>query len=100
MGERKHIYVGYLILQSSQSIWMEFDMLFKLVGAMNLILIWSRPIGIQGRELYQCYFFHQKKKKKKSTPQTNKKQKKYQWIKTNKTETLTPRYDISGRISF
>ena len=40
-----------VLLQSSQSIWIEFGVLLKLVGLMNLILILSCPINIQGREV-------------------------------------------------
>ena len=44
---------------SFQSIWMEFGVLLRLVGVLNLIPILSRPFDIGGRE--PCLFILLKK---------------------------------------
>ena len=44
---------------------MEFDLLLTRVGLMDLIVILSRPIGIQRREPNLRDFVKKKKKKKK-----------------------------------
>ena len=36
--------------QSFQLIWIEFGLVLRLVGMINLILILSQPFSIQGRE--------------------------------------------------
>ena len=48
------------ISQSFQSIWMEFLKLFRLVSVMNLLLILSRPLNIQGRKPHLSDFVKKK----------------------------------------
>ena len=50
-----------MISQSFQSVWMEFGVLLRLVGVMNLILV-SCLFNIQGREPSMCDFVKKKKK--------------------------------------
>ena len=47
-----------IISQSFSSIWMEFGIVLRLVGVVNLILIlfYFCPFSIQGREPYLCDF--------------------------------------------
>ena len=42
--------------QGLSLIWLEFGMLLRLVGLMNLILFLSDLIYIQGRELFLSFF--------------------------------------------
>ena len=46
-----------------QLMWMEFGILLKVAGLMNLILILSYPFYVRERESYLCYFVKKKKKK-------------------------------------
>ena len=52
---RKQKLMRQFFSQSFQSVWMEFGMLLRRVGMINLVLILSCPFSIQGRKLYLCY---------------------------------------------
>ena len=41
-----------VILQSYQSVWTEFSIVFRLIDLMNLEIILVRMISVQARELY------------------------------------------------
>ena len=49
-----------IISQTFQLIWMEFGVQLRLVGVMNLILVLSCPLSIQGRQPYLCDFVKMK----------------------------------------
>ena len=51
-----------IISQSFSSIWLEFALLLRLVGVMNLILILFHPFNIQGRKPYLGDFVKKKNK--------------------------------------
>ena len=61
-----------------QSIWMEYGILLRLVGVMNLKLSLSHPLNIQGREPYLCDFV------KKTTTAKNKQKRQQQQKQKNK----------------
>ena len=58
--ESKHFCCSNLI--KFQLILVEFAILLRLVGVMNLILILSHPFSIQGREPNSCDFIEKRKK--------------------------------------